>query len=155
MQVVTDRFGTVEVDDDDVLDLPEGIPGFPGLRRVTLLGAGVLPGCEPGPGVHSMFWMQSVDDGALAFLCIQPWIAFPDYSFDLDADALGIEHPDSVCVLNIVTVRRDGGGATMTANLRAPLVIDLDRRAMWQVILTDGRWTVDAPFATTAGGEFD
>lgn len=160
MQVVTDRFGTVEVDDDDVLEVPDGIPGFPDLRRVTLLAAGPMPGHQPGDQPNALFWMQSLDDGSLAFLCVQPWIPFPDYAFDVDADMLGIADPDGVRVLNMVTVRRDGGdgdGAataptptiTMTANLRAPLVIDLDRRALWQVILTDARWTVATPFATT------
>lgn len=152
MQVMTERFGSIVIDDSDVVELPEAIPGFPELRRVTLLGAGALPGHEPVDDVHAMFWMQSVDDGSLAFLCIQPWIAFPDYDFQFDAESLGIADPDNVCVLNMVTVRREGGAAVMTANLRAPLVIDLERRVMFQVILTDGRWVVNAPFATTIGG---
>lgn len=149
MQLQTDRFGSIDIDDDDVLELPDGIPGFPTLRRVTLLGAGALPGHDPEPDAHTMVWMQSVDDGSLAFLCLQPWVAFPDYDFEFDADSLGISDPESVSVLNMVTVRRGDGQVTMTANLRAPIVVDLDRRAMHQVILTDGRWSVNTPFATT------
>ena len=48
MQVHTRRFGSIVVDDDEVYAVPNGIPGFPELRRVVLLGAGPAPGVNPG-----------------------------------------------------------------------------------------------------------
>ena len=36
------------------------------MRRVTLLGAGALPGVPASGEQNSMFWMQDIDDGARA-----------------------------------------------------------------------------------------
>ncbi|MGH9134085.1 MAG: flagellar assembly protein FliW, partial [Ilumatobacteraceae bacterium] len=110
MQLDTTRFGVVEVDDTSIIDVPSGVPGFPALRRVTLLGAGSIPGHAAVVDQHSMFWIQDVDDGSLAFLCIDPWIPFPRYDLEIDDVALGIEGDGAdVCVLVLVTVRRGDG----------------------------------------------
>ena len=55
-----------------------------------------------------------------------------------------------MCVLALVTVNRTEGQATMSANLRAPIVIDLSTRRAHQLILSDKTWPLDATFAATA-----
>ena len=150
VRLVTSRFGAIDVDPASVLAVPDGIPGFPDLRRVALLACGSVPGFPPVAGQHTMFWMQDLDDGDLAFLCIQPWVPFPDYEIDIDESALGIASQDDVAVLAIVTVRRGDGQVTMAANLRAPIVVDTGRGIARQVILTGGSWPVSAVFAATA-----
>lgn len=144
MRIDTSRFGTIRIDDDDVFDVPHGIPGFVGLRRAALLAV------ETGGDDTSLYWMQDLDDPELAFLCVVPWSAFPGYDVEVDEQALGIAAPDDVRILNLVTVRRNGDvhpiaerrSSTMTVNLRAPLVIDMRRRRLQQVILPDTRWSV-------------
>lgn len=153
MQLLTTRFGAIEVAPDDVYELPDGLPGFPGLAQATLLGGGSIPGHEVAGEQHSLFWLQDLADGALAFMCIQPWVPFPDYDIELDEKALGIVDERDVCVLAIVTVRRGDGRVTMTANLRAPLVIDTAARRVHQVILTDAALPLDAPFAVSPPAE--
>jgi flagellar assembly factor FliW len=154
MQIETRRFGTIEVDDDEVFGVPNGIPGFPALQRVTLLGAGPSdPNAPEGVEDHSLFWIQDLDDGDLAFLCVVPWIAFPDYDIDIDEKSLGIDDEADVRVLSLLTTRRDDGESTMTANLRAPLVVDVRRRRLQQVILSDSRWPIRAPFAVLQASE--
>ena len=153
MQITTRRFGPIEVADDSIVAVPKGIPGFPDLHQVVLLGAGTVPG-HPEPDTdHAMFWMQSVDDGDLAFLCIVPWTPFPDYDLEIDEAELGIADAEDVRILNLVTVRREDGAAHLTANLRAPLVVDVAARRMHQVILQDARWSVHAPFAVKTSTE--
>lgn len=157
MELETRRFGTITVEDDESFEVPNGIPGFPEMRRVTVLGAGPTPGQEgTGDAEHMLFWLQDLDDGALAFLCVVPWVAFPDYEIDIDERTLGIEDEADVRILSLITTRRtsDGdsatgggtGGTTMTANLRAPIVVDTRRRRIQQVILSDSRWPIRAPF---------
>ena len=154
MQIETRRFGTIEVDDDEVFGVPHGIPGFPALQRVTLLGAGPTdPGAPEGSEDHSLFWIQDLDDGDLAFLCVVPWIAFPDYDIDIDEKSLGIDDEADVRVLSLLTTRREDGASTMTANLRAPLVVDVRQRRLQQVILSDSRWPIRAPFAVLQASE--
>ncbi|MGD9705998.1 MAG: flagellar assembly protein FliW [Acidimicrobiia bacterium] len=154
MKVETTRFGVIEVGDEAIFTLADGLPGFEGPRRMALLGSGQVPG---HPDVHSeqqtMYWLQDVDDGALAFLCIVPWVAFPEYEIDLDVDGLGITDERDVCVLTIVTVRRDQSGVQLSANLRAPVVINAVNRQARQVILTSSRWPVVAVFAGSGAME--
>jgi flagellar assembly factor FliW len=150
MQLETTRFGVVEVDENSTIEVPSGVPGFADMRRVTLLGAGAMPGVPANGDQNAMFWMQDIDDGARAFLCIDPWMTFPDYDVDIDEKALQIQDENNVCVLALVTVDRTEGQTTMSANLRAPIVIDLGTRRAHQLILSDKTWPLDATFATTA-----
>jgi flagellar assembly factor FliW len=53
-----------------------------------------------------------------------------------------------VRVLNLVTVRSAEQRAPLTVNLRAPIIIDVRRRQMFQTILSDQRWPISAPVIT-------
>lgn len=157
MELLTKRFGTIEVPDENALAVPSGIPGFPQMRRATLMGASAVTSAPdvaisqaPGELESSLFWLQDLDDGELAFLCLVPWAPFPDYDFDIDGDDLGIEDEADVRILNIITVHRADQDASMTANLRAPLVVDVRSQRLHQVILTDSRWPVNAPIVSQA-----
>lgn len=152
MQLETRRFGTIEVEDDDAFSVPNGIPGFPDMRRVALFGAGLAPGQSAGDE-QSLFWLQDLDDGDLAFLCVVPWIAFPEYEIDIDERSLGIDDQLDVRILGLITVRHEDDGDRMTVNLRAPLVVDVAKRRLQQVILSDSRWPIRAPFAVLTGAE--
>lgn len=147
MQVETSRFGTIEVPDDDIVVFPDGLPGFRGRHEMIMLGAGQLPGSIEFGDQHSLFWIQDVVDPDLAFLTIVPWTAYPDYDFDIEPDDIAGTAADDLCILNIVTVRREHGGVRLTTNLLAPVVIDTRARAGKQVILTDRSWPVHAPLA--------
>lgn len=154
MDFETKRFGTINLDDDDTFAVAHGIPGFPHLRRVALLGApSALDDGDIGSDDEPvLFWMQDLDDGALAFLCIVPWDVFPGYDVEFDEDEMGVD--GDVRVLNLVTVHRVGDQPDeMTANLRAPLLVDVGRRRIQQIILPDSRWPISAPIAaaTTSG----
>jgi flagellar assembly factor FliW len=148
MQIETRRFGTLEIDDDAAFDVSSGIPGFPDMRHVALLGAGAVPGTQSDVAdEYSMYWLQDLDDGDLAFLCIVPWVAFPEYDIEIDERTLGIADQTDIRVLSLVTTRREDGAAHLTANLRAPLVVDTRARKLQQIILSDSRWPIRAPFA--------
>lgn len=147
MQVTTTRFGTVEVPDDGLVTFTDGLPGFAGARTMALLGAGDIPGTQPSEGHQNLFWLQDVDDPDLAFLTIVPWSAYPDYDIEIDPAEIDHAEPDDVCVLNIVTVRRERGGMQMTTNLMAPIVIDTARRTGRQLILDDPTLPIQAPLA--------
>lgn len=145
MHVQTTRFGSIDVDDDELVVFDDGLPGFPGERRMALIGAGGLPGATPTDGHHSLFWLQDADDPELAFLTIVPWTAYPDYDIEIDESALDGASDDDVSILTIVTVRREDGGVRLTTNLLAPIAIDVRRRIGHQVILNDPRWSITTP----------
>ena len=149
MHIATSRFGDITVTDDEVITFPDGLPGFGGKRQMVLIGGGHLEGGDGSTDAdhHLLFWIQDTIDPDLAFLTIVPWHAYPDYDIDIDID---VDDPEAVCVLSIVTVRREDGGVQMTTNLRAPVVIDTSSGVGHQVILDDVSWPVNAPLAATA-----
>lgn len=127
MVVATTRFGTLEVRSDDRLELPSGLLGFESCCRWTLLA---------DADNDSLAWLQSLDRPELAFAVVSPRRFVPDYQLRVPARELaGLElaRPEDGYVLAIVG--RDEFGLTL--NLRAPLVLNLTRRAGRQVISSD------------------
>ncbi|MFK7918550.1 MAG: flagellar assembly protein FliW [Ilumatobacter sp.] len=155
MHVDTTRFGAIEAQPDDLVVFPDGIPGFAGRREMVVIAGGDLLGAEGGDNHPTLFWLQDTSDPDLAFLTTVPWSAYPDYDIepDLDPEIFGSTEPEDVCVLTIVTVRRDGESAMLTSNLLAPIVIDQRNRVGKQVILEDGDWPVQAPLAESRSAE--
>ena len=142
VRVQTERFGDLEVDDDKVLQFPDGLPGFPTATRFTLV---------PVPENDVFLWLQSVDDGALAFLCTVPWPFFPDYEPELpdtDQDALDLQDAADATVLCMLTVRREE--RAVTANLLGPIVINQRTRVGRQVVLADSDYPLRAPLVEAA-----
>lgn len=148
MHVDTTRFGTIEARPEDLVVFPDGIPGFAGRREMVVIAGGDLLGIESSDGHPTLFWLQDTSDEDLAFLTTVPWSAYPDYDIepDLDPEVFDEPDPDDLCVLAIVTIRRDGDRAVLTSNLLAPIVIDQRRRVGKQVILDDD-WPIQAPLA--------
>ncbi len=108
------RFGTVEIDADDVLEFPFGLIGLGGLRY-TLLDR------NPGTG---FLWLHAVDDPALALPVVSPFQFFSTFTLEIapeDRERTGIE--DATGAQLYVTVRATPNPADITANLRAPLLI--------------------------------
>lgn len=149
MLIETTRFGDIEAEASDLVTFPDGIPGFAGRRRMLVINGGDLLGAETSESHPGLFWLQDAEDPDLAFLTTVPWSAYPDYDVDPDLDPQIFDgtQPDDVCVLTIVTVRRDETSATLTTNLLAPIVIDQRRRVGKQVVLEGSDWPVRAPLA--------
>ena len=150
MQIDTSRFGEIEIADDEVITFPDGLPGFAGRRSMVLIGGGNLPGLEVSDEYETLYWIQDTVDPDLAFLTLVPWEVYPDYDIDIDPSDADGGDPDDLCVLSIVTVRRDNEEVRMTSNLLAPVVINTKTRTGRQVILNDQTWPVHAPLAESA-----
>ncbi len=132
MKVQTSRFGEIEVDDADNITLPEGLIGFPELVRYVLLDH----------DTDSPFkWLQSIDDGSMAFVVISPLTFRPDYTVEVTEDeiaGLKLENADDAVISVIVTIPMDP--KKMSANLKAPLVFNLKNRTGKQVIVKDPQY---------------
>ncbi len=128
VSVASRLFGPISVPRADVLVMPDGMLGFAGERRFVL-----LPAAPEG-----IFWLQSVDDGALIFLLVDPFRFFPGYT--VDSPEIPEAGPgEEVAVLSIVTLPRVRG-EPCTANLQGPLVFQTPARIARQVILEDPRY---------------
>lgn len=133
-RVLSSRFGPLEVEEERTIHLPNGLIGFEQCRRFTVV--------TPDPE-NPIKWLQSLDDGAVAFPIIEPWRFLPDYAPVLsrvDAEELGVTEETPRLVFVVVTIPR-GAPRLMTANLLGPLIIDPESRVGRQVIVLNEEYT--------------
>lgn len=133
LRVASRLFGPIDVPAEACLTFPNGLLGFAGERRFVLLPA----------AAEGIYWLQCVEDGGLTFLLVDPFPIFPGYAVDVP-DHWTDRRPVPPLVLAIVTLAR--GDEPCTANLQAPLVLDLATRTGRQLILGDERYSVREPF---------
>jgi len=129
MQIKTTRFGHVEVDESKIIHFKRGILGFPNHKEYALLD----------PNTNSpLKWLQSIDEPALAFVITEPSLFISDYKIDVfrnDLEELETETVENLVHFVIVTVPSDP--SRMTANLKGPLLINLDNYLAKQLVLDD------------------
>ncbi len=135
MDVRTTRFGMITIPDDRVITFARGLLGFPERRRYCLL--------EPGEDA-CFFWLQSLDDPALAFVITDPALFVPEYSVPIRPEQmseLALQRLEDAQVFVIVNKVNDA----LTGNLQGPLVINTLTRAGEQMVLAEKRWTTRHP----------
>lgn len=120
-----------------LLYFQNGLFGFPEHRRFTLRAT----------DHEGLYWLQSDDDDALAFLLADPFIFVRDYVVELhdaEVEELGTAAPSDLAVLAIVTLPRTPD-RPCTLNLQGPVAIDLRTGRAKQVILTDTEFGLRHP----------
>lgn len=130
MQINTEPFGTIEIHEDVVITFPEGIPGFEDLRRFTLLSM--------GEEFVNFFWLQSLERPEICFVVTDPFVIYNGYEVkleDADVEFLGITSPDTVLTLVIVVIPEDP--RDIRVNLKAPLIINVEKKLGKQVLQQD------------------
>jgi flagellar assembly factor FliW len=138
LTVPSDLLGPLDVTEDQIIVFEAGIAGFRQCTQWIL-----IDGERPGTA-----WLQSADQGSLAFLLVDPFLFFDGYSVDLsphDARQLQAENAAQLAVFAIVTIPAKSTDVA-TANLQGPIVINVARRRAAQIVLNDGPWGVRQPF---------
>ncbi len=137
LTVNTSRFSELTIETKDVIELKLPILGFEDLQQFILLP-------HQAEGDSPFFWLQSVEDGDIAFVVTHPVLWHIPYQFSIQDDivsALHLEHlPEPVenyiLVLCIVNIPHHSPEKP-SINLRAPLVINQKERIGGQVVLQD------------------
>ncbi|NLM27968.1 MAG: flagellar assembly protein FliW [Clostridiaceae bacterium] len=135
MQLNTKHFGVIEIDEKEILYFPSGIPGFENVKKFTLLGR--------QENEAPFFWLQGVDDPALAFVVTDPFAINDDYFVDADDDDIKIidaKDPERILTLAIVTIPEDI--TKISVNLKAPILINMDNNKGMQVIMKNETFPV-------------
>lgn len=127
MRIETERFGCLEADDRQLFLFPQGLIGLETLRQWLL-----IPDFE-NPLVA---WLQSASRGDRALALISPRLFVPGYRVHIPRqglDAIQLRGEDRVYVLTTLSGKPD----QVTTNLRAPVIINLDKRLGCQVVTGD------------------
>ncbi|MCD6288648.1 MAG: flagellar assembly protein FliW [Candidatus Hydrogenedentes bacterium] len=135
MKVETTRFGTVEVDDADVLTFTQPILGFADCTRYIIV---------KGPaGKSGINWLQSVTRPEVAFLVMDPMQVVPDYEVRLPANQVeDLELRDETEAVLLTLVVVPANKSEVRTNLRAPIIYNPRRKLAKQVVLYDTEYPV-------------
>ena len=137
MKLTTTRFGDIDVPESGLIELPDGVLGFPESKRYVLL--------EHDSEGTPFRWLQSVDDPNLAFIVIDPNLLVDDYVIEFDdetAENFGCQTvSEQFGMMAIVNVPREEP-IKMTANVRAPIIVHLEKRIGWQVVLPNDNYPI-------------
>lgn len=130
----TRHFGEIEYDPQKIISFPQGLPGFPDSTRFLLM--------SEDPDEEMFFWLQSIDDGAVAFTLMDVYKVLPDYDPQVDQDELAElgQVSGTLEILNIVVI--PDYVRQMRVNLRAPIVINNDTGMGKQVICTNDDYPI-------------
>lgn len=135
MIVKTGRFGQLTVGDDEIISIPNGILGFPEYKKYCLV--------DPADDTL-ILWLQSLDNPDVAFPVLEPKIFRPDYTVRLSATELReleLENMNQSTVYSILTLPA-ADMTQMTANLKAPIVLNLKKQIARQVVLQENEYSI-------------
>ena len=133
-KIYTSRFGEIEVDEKKIVHFDKGIPAFEDETQFV-----ILPYEEESP----YYFMQSLKSPDLAFLLTNPFLFFPDYTFEIDDETLSeldVKNQDDVFYYAMITIP-NGSIRYMTANLLAPVVLNSENMRAKQVVLEKSNYT--------------
>ncbi len=120
----TSRFGTLEVEDDRIINFPDGLLGLPDNKRYILLDYKDTP----------LKWLQAVDNPQAAFIVLEPTVLSPDYSINLDPRTrkyLQLENDNDLAVIVIIRVEAE----RVIANFRGPILLNANLMKGIQIVM--------------------
>ncbi len=123
-KIKTAQFGELEVEEQYIFRFEEGVLGFENLKEFVLISE---EDSDP------FKWLISVDEPAVGFPLISPWHIDVEYNpgkkFNLEKQ-----------VLFVVITLGDESGA-ITANMKAPIVLNIENQTGEQVILPKDKYS--------------
>ena len=144
MQIETKFFGRLEVADESIFRFPSGMPGFEEQQSFVFLKSA---------GMEPLLFMQSMTTAALCFIALPILAAEPHYQLQLcpdDRSELQLSdeiEPQIGRDILCAAILCPGGGATPypTANLLAPIVVNLQKRIGIQAIQNHSAYSHQHP----------
>ena len=148
-QAQTKHFGAIEYDDDAPIVFPEGLPAFEDLTRFLLIDH---------PAAAPLVFLQSLEREDICLPALPTLAVDPGYELRLSVEDLetlafsAIEGEPSNTAIGcfaIVSIPADG---VPTANLLAPVVVNLAARRAVQSVRSDGRYSHQFPIVPVGEG---
>ena len=148
MKANTRLFGEIDIDEEKIITLENGMIGFPDLRKFTLIFDK-----EKERTPSSIMWFQSMDEPEIAFPVMHPNEIKPDYAPSVSDEMLtplGDLTEDNTYILVTLTAAADKKDTTV--NLKAPLVINTDTRKGCQVTVLEHKERPGKKILATGNG---
>ncbi|MCH3964330.1 MAG: flagellar assembly protein FliW [Clostridium sp.] len=134
MELRTKYHGTRQYEENDVITFEKGIPGFENLKKFIIF---------PAEENNLFYILQSIENINIGIVLVSPFNAIKDYEFKLGDSIISklmIKNEKDVLVLNTVTL--NSRIENITANLKAPIVININRKVGEQIILDNSSYPI-------------
>ncbi|MEA4878069.1 flagellar assembly protein FliW [Aminobacterium sp. MB27-C1] len=132
----TSRFGELQIETEAVISFPKGIPGFETYKEWVIAGDDENP----------IKWLQSVTDVDTALPVISPQLVVQNYNLQLaPEDLTDIEGDFSKITVMVIVTIPPSAPWEMTANLRAPVVVNHEKRLAKQIISQNEEYLMRTP----------
>ena len=137
MRVQTKFFGEVELDDNKVIEFPNGIIGFEDFKKFA-----IIYDIEDDRDTK-ISWLQSLEEPTLALPVVDPLAVTTEYAPMIEDELLkplGNPADEDLLFLLVMTVPSDM--TKVTANMKAPVIISTEERKGVQLIVDNADYPV-------------
>lgn len=137
MVAETKFFGTIDIEDDKIINFPNGIIGFENLKNFALIYD------SEREERSKISWLQSMEEPLMVLPVINPLDLMDNYTPTIEDELMkNIGDPADVDLLIFVTLSIPSDIEMMTANLKAPFIINTVERKAMQVIVENAEYPV-------------
>tara|TARA_Y100001960_G_C14745647_1_gene865469 strand:- start:936 stop:1409 length:474 start_codon:yes stop_codon:yes gene_type:complete len=126
-------YGEIELEEDKLVSFSDGIIGF---SNCTVFGLASHPAAANSP----ILILQCVNDPEVNFAVVDSASLNFEYSAEDKAEAFkssNIASKDAIMMFILRTNENEAGEKTITANIKAPIVLDTANKVAKQVILNN------------------
>ena len=119
MNIQTNFFGNIEIDENKVIKFDDGIPGLEDLTKFLY----ITDEDENSP----FSWLQSIENVKVVFTLINIFKFLPEYNPEVEVEnltKLGDCREENLAIYCIANIPKDI--ENMTVNLKAPIIINLE-----------------------------
>jgi flagellar assembly factor FliW len=133
MVAETKFFGTVDIEDEKIIEFPMGIIGFENLKKFALIYD------SEREEKSKISWLQSMEEPLMVLPVINPIDITESYNPVIEDELMKIiGDPADEDVLIFTSMSIPSDLTKMTANLKAPFIINAaDRKAMQVIVEND------------------
>ena len=137
MKVQTKFFGEVELDDDKILEFPNGIIGFEDYKKYAILYD------EDENGKERISWLQSLEEPTLALPVVNPLTIVDEYTPMLEDELLKpLGNPEDADLVFLLALTVPSDMTKVTANMKAPFIINTAKNKGAQLIVENADYPV-------------
>lgn len=125
MIVKSRLLGEFQIDGSKIIAFEEGILGIEDTKEYCVV---------PITNKENFYLLQSIKDENISFVLINPWDIFKDYEINLEDSylkSMEIKDSSQLAVYSIISFKKND----ITANLLAPVVINVETKKGSQIVL--------------------
>lgn len=137
MRANTRLFGEVDIPEEKIITFDQGLLGFDECKKFTII-------FDVGKDREtSISWLQCMDEPNLAFPMISPFYVMKDYNPVVESELLtplGDINEENIVLFVLVNIKSDI--TKLTANMKAPIIINSDTCKGTQIIVENQEYQI-------------